>query len=93
MIEKITNIMKEIILNNDKDEVYGIGEDFTIKYDIKNEFIFVSLSMEDLKDANYSTYCDHSLYNDVSMYDLECLYDYDDNDLQIIYNLLNGLNK
>jgi hypothetical protein len=92
-IEKITNIMKEIILNNDKDEIYGSGKDFTVKYDTKNEFLFVSLSKEDLKDACYSTYCDPTLYSDVSMYDLECLDDYDDNDLQIIYDLLNGLNK
>lgn len=89
MIEKITNIMKEIVSNNDKDEIYGNGEDFTVKYDTKNEFIFVSLSKEDLKSANYSTYCDPTLYNDVSMYDLECLDNYDDNDLRHIYDLLN----
>ena len=93
MIEKITNIMKEIISNNDNDELYGNGEDFTVKYDTKNEFIFVSLSGEDLKNATYTTYCDPTLFEDVSMYDLECLDDYDDNDLQTIYDLLNGLNK
>lgn len=93
MIERITNVMKEIILKNKNTEIYGEYRDYTVKYDTKNEFIFVSLSKENLKDTSYTTYCDPTLYSDVSMYDLECLDDYSDNDLQLIYDLLVGLNK
>lgn len=87
LIEKITTNMKNLVKTG-KDTLYLSTNDFTAKYDIESEFIFISLSCEDLKEACYTTYCDPTLFEDVSMYDLECLEDYDDSDLNNIYNLL-----
>ena len=80
--------MKEIITNNKSEELYLKDKDYTLKYDVKNEFLFISLSCEDLTNATYTTYCDPSIFDDVSMYDLECLEDYSENDLNNIYDLL-----
>jgi hypothetical protein len=92
LIKRITETMVNISKTTNEDSILANGQDFTIKYDIKNEFVFVSLSNEDLTDVCYTTYCDPALYSDVSMYDLECLNDYSLSDLEVICDLLAIIN-
>ena len=88
MEEKITKIMKEILIKKDEETLYTTTDKTTIKYDTKNEFIFVSNNKEDLTNVNYTNYCDPSLYTNIDMYDLECLEDYSNEELETIYNIL-----
>ncbi len=95
--EQLINNIKEymkMISNSNKDEILVNREDldFTIKYDVKNKLIFVSLSCEDLTDCNHSTWCDPKRYEDTSMYDLDELNEYGLSDLDAIESLLAIMN-
>ena len=59
--------------------------DYTIKYDIKGKYIFISLSCEDLTNCTYDNIHD---YEDTGVYDLNKLDSYEDNDLEMISHLL-----
>lgn len=84
-IEKITYIMKEIILNNDKDNYYGIYKDYTYNLDSKNEYLFISLSNEDLKDINIMNI---ENYDDVTIIDLQDIDEQTTSILEMIIELL-----
>lgn len=91
--EQLINDIKEymkMISNSNKDDILVNREDFdfTIKYDVKNKLIFVSLSCEDLTDCNHSTWCDPKKYEDTSMYDLDKLNECGLSDLDAIKSLL-----
>lgn len=87
LLQEIQTKMDKIATSNNISAINITREDldYTIKYDIKNRFIFVSLEYEDLTNCDWGTFME---YNDTSCYDLDCLNEYGDNDLDMINHLL-----
>lgn len=95
--EQLINDIKEymnVIAHNNKDKVLVNREDldYTIMYDVKDEFIVISLACEDLSDCNFMNWCDPEKYEDTSMFDLQYLDDFELNDLDVIKDLLSIIN-
>lgn len=87
MINEIKNKMERIATSNNISPIFIKRDDldYTIKYDIKDRFIFISLSCEDLTNCDWGTFME---YEDTGCYDLDCLNEYGDNDLDMINHLL-----
>ena len=84
MINEIVVLLREI--GKEKIDKYdGDMNDYTFHIDFVNEYIFVSLSREDLKDVNIDNYFE---YEDVSVIDLQDLEEYDLSMREIVYELL-----
>lgn len=84
MINEIVALLREI--GKEKIDKYdGDMNDYTFHIDFVNEYIFVSLSREDLKDVNIDNYFE---YEDVSVIDLQDLEEYDLSMREIVYELL-----
>lgn len=74
---KIVDMLWEINGIKMMDEYVGIYKDMTYKVNFKDEYLYISLSGEDLKDVNLDNYCDDEIYNHVKLFDLQWLEDYD----------------
>lgn len=80
MEKKIIELLKEINNMSDKDNIYGYYKDWSYNLDLKNEFLFISLSRENLEKINITNI---DKYYDVTTIDLQDL-EYDKNILELI---------
>lgn len=69
------------------DEYVGVYMDMTYKVNFKDEYMLISLSAEDLTNANICNFCDDE-YVDVSMVDLQFLENYDCDVLSTTFEIL-----
>lgn len=78
-------LLKELIIKYNKDNYYGVYNDYTYNLDSKNEYLFISLSSEDLKDINIMNI---ENYNDVTIIDLQDIVEQTTSILEMIIELL-----
>lgn len=78
-------LLKELIIKYNKDNYYGIYKDYTYNLDSKNEYLFISLSSEDLKDINIMNI---EKYDDVTIIDLQDIVEQTTSILEMIIELL-----
>ena len=66
--ETMKDTLKEILTTKDQKNYVGKYKDISYNYDSINEYLFISLEMEDLTNVNLNNYFD---YEDVSIIDLQ----------------------
>lgn len=86
----IQKLLKELIIKYNKNNYYGVYKDYTYNLDSKNEYLFISLSSEDLKDINIMNI---EKYNDITIIDLQDIIEQPISIFEMIIELLKNIKE
>jgi len=87
--EKMRNLLKEILTTKDQKNYIGnFDSTISFNYDSINEFLFVSLSNEDLKNVSLEN---HYEFEDVSIVDLQVITSYEINVIRFVNDILKSI--
>lgn len=91
-MENIIKLLKEINTITNEDSFVGCYLDMSFKLDLNDEYLYISLSSEDLTNVDSFNYCDDE-FIDVTMIDLQDLDDCELGTLDTINNILKQIKK
>lgn len=86
----IQKLLKELTIKYNKNNYYGIYKDYTYNLDSKNEYLFISLSSENLKDINIMNI---EKYNDITIIDLQDIIEQPISIFEMIIELLKNIKE